>query len=89
MSITGGLGRDTFEFTVDLGRDIITDFNVGEDLMSIDSSLGFGNSGEVFAAITAKGVIEGQFLSELNLGANGTVTIFHDRTLTADNFIVI
>jgi Cohesin domain/RTX calcium-binding nonapeptide repeat (4 copies) len=87
--LTGGLGADTFKFAANSGNDTINDFSIGEDLISIDSALGFSNGSEVFAAVTSKGAIDGQFSSELNLGANGTVTILHDRALIADNFAVI
>ncbi len=87
--LSGGLGSDTFKFTVDSGNDIITDFSINKDLISIDSILGFSNNSEIFAAITFKGIAEGQFSSELNLGANGTIAILHDGVLTVDNFVVI
>jgi hypothetical protein len=87
--LSGGLGSDTFKFTVDSGNDIITDFSIDKDLISINSILGFSNSSEIFAAITFKGIAEGQFSSELNLGVNGTIAILHDGVLTVDNFVVI
>jgi Ca2+-binding RTX toxin-like protein len=87
--LTGGLGADTFKFTTDSGNDVVTDFTVGEDLIAVESILGFSNGSEVFAAITAKGMVEGQFSSELDLGANGKIAILHDEALTADNFVVI
>jgi hypothetical protein len=87
--LTGGLGSDTFRFAANSGDDMIADFRIGEDLIAIDSDFGFSNGSEVFAAIVSNEVIDGQFSSELNFGANGTVTILHDRALTTDNFAVI
>jgi Ca2+-binding RTX toxin-like protein len=87
--LTGSFGADTFKFGVNSGSDTITDFSVGEDLISIDSILGFGDGNDVLAALTSKGSIDGQFSSELTLGANETISILHDGVLTADNFVVI
>ncbi len=87
--LTGGLGSDTFKFTINSGNDIITDLSVGEDLISLDSALGFNNGSEIFAALTSKSIADGQFSAELNLGANGTIEIFHNGALTIDNFAVI
>jgi Ca2+-binding RTX toxin-like protein len=87
--LTGSTGADTFKFGVNSGSDTIVDFSAGEDLISIDSILGFGNGNDVLAALTSKGSIGGQFSSELNLGANETISILHDGALSADNFVVI
>jgi Ca2+-binding RTX toxin-like protein len=87
--LTGSSGADTFKFGVNSGSDTIADFSVGADLISIDSILGFGNGNDVLAALTSKGSIDGQFSSELTLGANETISILHDGALTADNFVVI
>jgi RTX calcium-binding nonapeptide repeat (4 copies) len=87
--LAGSLGADTCQFAVNSGNDIITDFSVAQDLISIDSTLGFSNSSEIFAALTSKGMVDDRLSSELNLGANGTISILHDGVLTVDNFVVI
>jgi Ca2+-binding RTX toxin-like protein len=87
--LTGGAGKDTFQFGIDSGSDTVADFSVGEDLIAIESALGFSNSGELLAAITANGIVGDRFSSALDLGANGKIEILSDRALTVDNLAVI
>jgi hypothetical protein len=86
--LTGSANKDSFQFVANSGDYRVQDLKIGEDLIEIDSVLGFSNSSEVLAAITTKNIADNLFPSELDLEANGTVEILHDRALTADNFVV-
>jgi hypothetical protein len=83
-NLTGGEGKDTFNFGVDSGNDKITDFNVAEDLIQIDSSLGFADTNAVLAAVAY-----GNSGAELILSEGNVITIEVDRPLTVDNFLVM
>jgi RTX calcium-binding nonapeptide repeat (4 copies) len=82
--LTGGEGKDTFGFGVNSGNDRITDFKVAEDLIQIDSGIGFADNNAVLAAVSYQGSI-----AELVLSADNVITIEVDRSLTVDNFILI
>jgi hypothetical protein len=87
--LTGGLGADTFKFAENSGDDTITDFKIDEDLIVLDTNLGFSDGSEVFAAVATEVLANGSLVSKFNLGVGGTVEILHDRALTIDNFAVI
>jgi RTX calcium-binding nonapeptide repeat (4 copies) len=86
--LTGGIGKDSFVFGIDSGLDSIVDFTVGEDLIQIDSKLGFEDGAAVFAAVTNLGMRDSRFVSELVLDGDNQVTIFSDEVLNIVNFSI-
>jgi hypothetical protein len=88
-TLTGDLGADSFKLAANSGNDRLTDFNVGEDTIVFDPSLGLTCTCQIFAALTTKGTIGDRFSSELNLGTNGTIEILHDELLSENNFVII
>lgn len=70
--LTGGSGGDTFIFdAADFGKDTITDFGVGFDVIEFSNTL-FANFGEVQDAMT-------------QVGANTVITLDSDNTITLTN----
>jgi probable HAF family extracellular repeat protein len=68
--LTGGAGADTFVFNPKLGKETITDFNAGQDVLSFDHTL--------FAEATAS-----QVLSQMHDGKAGAVIVIdHADTIT-------
>ncbi len=86
--LIGSSGKDTFVFEMNSGRDEIADFNVTEDLIQLDPSLGFSDGEAAFSAVTSLGMVDDRLVNELVFDANNKITIFSDRILTADNFFV-
>ena len=85
----GGDGSDRFLFEENNGADVITQFVVAEDTIEIAANLGFANGTEVLNAVTQTGVgSEGGLFSEITLSSGNTIGIFHDSSLTADNFVI-
>jgi hypothetical protein len=82
--LTGGAGKDTFSFSVGDGNDAITDFQAAEDLIQIDSSLGFADVNAVLAVVDYQGSI-----AKLTLSEGDTVSIESSLPLTVDNFVII
>jgi hypothetical protein len=82
--LTGGAGRDTFSFNLDSGNDRITDFNVAEDVIQLDASLGFADVNEVLSAVNYRGLT-----AELRLNEDDRSLIELDGLLTVDNFTIV
>lgn len=53
--LTGGVGTDTFVFGAKSGKDVITDFNVKQDILQIKDVKGFKTVKDVLNAATQKG----------------------------------
>jgi len=53
-TLSGGAGHDTFVFLAPFGDDVITDFNIGDDVLSIGSNL-FADRNAVLSAATEIG----------------------------------
>jgi Ca2+-binding RTX toxin-like protein len=87
--LTGGLGADTFKFTADSGNDTIADFSASEDAIAFDATLGFSCSCEIFAALTTTSIGDDRFSAELDLGANGKISIVGNGILIESNFTLI
>ena len=89
--LVGGGGSDRFFFDRDNGQDIINDFVVGEDTITIAARLGFENGNDLLEAITNTAVTvnpDGLF-SEITLSPNNTISIFHEQELTASSFAIV
>jgi beta-glucanase (GH16 family)/Ca2+-binding RTX toxin-like protein len=72
--IAGGAGSDVFVFERGDGRDVITDFQPGQDLLAVGSSLaGFGSFAALRAAMTQSGAD-----TILNFGGGDSIT-FRNR----------
>jgi hypothetical protein len=82
--ITSGGGKDILQFGANSGNDSIADFQVDNDLIRLESSLGFADANAVLAAVTYDGLT-----AELVLSDGNTLTIKVDRSLTSSNFSVI
>lgn len=82
-TLTGGLGADTFVFADGDGQDVITDFNVADDVARLDEIAGFEDFAEVQGALSQAGAD-----TLLDFG-DGQTILFEDTlvsTLTSDNF---
>jgi hypothetical protein len=79
--LTGGAGRDTFSFSISSGNDRITDFNVAEDLIQIDASLGLTDLTKILQIVNYQDSI-----AQLKLGEDDRLIIGLDGALTIDNF---
>jgi Ca2+-binding RTX toxin-like protein len=82
--ITTGGGKNILKFGENSGSDVITDFQTDNDLIQIESSLGFADANAILAAVTYDGLT-----AELVLSEGNTLTIEVDRPLTNDNFLVV
>ncbi|AFZ49765.1 VWD domain-containing protein [Dactylococcopsis salina] len=87
--LQGDLGIDTFIFEANNGADIITDFDVTNEIMQIASGLGFTTGTEVLETLTKPS----DDVSRLTLSAGNTIDVLHESMsgtpLTATNFQVI
>lgn len=70
-ALTGGLGADSFVFSLDSGRDVVSDFSAGED--HIDLSLFGVTFADIQAASNDTG--EGLRIDLSALGGHGTVVL--------------
>jgi Ca2+-binding RTX toxin-like protein len=86
----GGNNRDRFIFNTSSGNDTINDFIVADDIIEINSEYGFANANAVLNATERLGMVQetGQLVSQVTLDDNNSITIFHDRALTAADFTV-
>lgn len=88
-TLFGQAGADSFQFEGTAGADTIGDFVVTEDKILLSSVLGFSSAASALAAITQSGnTTTGGLFSVLTLNANSTLTVFHDGSLTAQNFAI-
>jgi Ca2+-binding RTX toxin-like protein len=69
-TLTGGGGTDTFVFAANLGKDTVTDFRPGEDLIQIDHAV-FGNLSDFLAHAVDDG--HGNVVATAN--ANDAITL--------------
>lgn len=90
--LIAGLGRDRFFFSVNSGADILSDFNVSEDIILVSASLGFTSRTEILSTLsrTAANV------STFTLSPGNTIDVFHEQIfdvnitpLTAANFTIV
>ncbi|MGK7950177.1 MAG: hypothetical protein AB4368_15695 [Xenococcaceae cyanobacterium] len=85
----GGDDRDYFWFEANNGQDVINEFIVAEDTIVLAASLGFNNGAELLDAITNTGLSStGGLFSQITLSPENTISIFHDNSLTAENFAI-
>jgi len=70
--LTGGAGADTFVFLPNFGKDTITDFHPGEDILQLDHSL-FTTA----ANVLANGVDDGHGNTVITADANDTLTLLN------------
>jgi len=69
-TLTGGAGADTFVFTPNFGKDIVTDYHAGEDVIEIDHTI-FAD----FAALFAHAADDGHGNTIITVDANDTITL--------------
>ncbi|MEB3359733.1 MAG: hypothetical protein VKK04_23610 [Synechococcales bacterium] len=83
---TGG-DRDTFFFDVNSGKDQIRDFEADYDVIQIAPGYGITSVSSLLDGLTVLGTFsDGRTASELVLSPGNTITIAHDKPLTAVNF---
>jgi hypothetical protein len=88
-TLWGGSGRDTFRFGAGDGADVIGDFVVAADTIRLAADLGARSGAEVLRAITSSGnTATGQLFSMITLNSGNTITVLHDISLTAQNFVI-
>jgi Ca2+-binding RTX toxin-like protein len=68
--MAGNAGADTFQFTANFGNDIVSDFNLGEDLIEIDHTI-FAD----FAAVMANTADDELGNAVITYDDNNTITI--------------
>ncbi len=89
-NLWGGAGKDTFIFGTSSGQDSVNQFMVADDKIQVAAGLGFSDGVAVLAAITNQlPVTGGGLFSEITLSPGNKISIFHDVSLTAANFIII
>ena len=81
--LTGGEGDDTFVFRADSGRDRVTDFEVGDDLLSVGEI--FDSAEEALDATRQKGA---DTVVDLGHGDQVTLVGVQASDLDADSFLV-
>ena len=87
--LIGGTGIDVFSFGANNGEDTINDFEVANEIIQVDSGLGFVTGQDVFEAITLAGdVTGGGRFARVTLSPGNTITVFADSDLTAANFTI-
>lgn len=69
---TGGAGADTFVFGTLMAADVITDFQIGTDILQLDAALDGSRDAEQFAADFAT-VVAGNVA--FNFGAGQSITL--------------
>lgn len=88
-SLFGEAGSDTFFIEPNADEDAIGDFVVGEDTIAIAPDFGFADGADVLTAIELTGATTtGGLFTQLDLGLDTTVTIFHEEALTATDFAI-
>lgn len=86
-TLVGEAGRDRFKFDLNSGKDIINDFNVADDIITISSDFGFNTPEEILKAITRTiPTNNGKLFSELVLSTGNVINIYHNSALKAANF---
>jgi Ca2+-binding RTX toxin-like protein len=86
-TLVGDAGSDRFKFALNIGKDIINDFNVAEDIITISSDFGFNTPADILKAITKTiPTTNGKFFSELVLSTGNVINIYHNTALKAANF---
>ena len=83
--LTGGAGRDRFVFAPGFGRDIVSDFTTGEDVLELAGN-GFGDPAAVLASGTQVGTDTVLMLDAANAIVLRNVS---PSSLTADDFLFV
>ncbi|MGK7900841.1 MAG: hypothetical protein AB4352_05390 [Hormoscilla sp.] len=87
-----GPGRDRFFFSGNSGADILSDFNISDDIILVSASLGFTSTTEILSTLsrTAANV------STFTLSPGNRIDVFHEQIfdvnitpLTAANFTIV
>jgi Ca2+-binding RTX toxin-like protein len=88
-TLSGSTGSDFFNFELNSGNDVITDFVAAEDVIKITSDYDFSTNNEILQALKRIGsTTDGRLVSDLALDDNNLVRIFHDSPLTTNNLAI-
>jgi Ca2+-binding RTX toxin-like protein len=68
--LTGGAGADTFVFAPGFGKDTVTDYHAGEDVVEIDHTI-FAD----FSALAAQAADDGLGNTIITVDAGNTITL--------------